>query len=58
MFADRRAGEFGPIDLRRATWYGHAHEIIEEWADPWVEIVNAPPGEKRKDTSTSTLLRR
>jgi hypothetical protein len=29
MFADREAGKFGPINLGRATWYGHAHKIIE-----------------------------
>ena len=56
MFADREAGKFGPINLRRATWYGHAHKIIEEWAEQFVEIVNAPPGEKVKDTATFTLL--
>jgi len=56
MFVDREAGKFGPINLRRATWYGHAHKIIEEWADQFVEIVNAPPGEKVEDTATFTLL--
>jgi hypothetical protein len=55
-FADREAGRFGPTNLRRATWYGHVHKIIEEWAGQWVEIVDAPPGEKVKDTWTFTLL--
>jgi hypothetical protein len=56
MFADREAGKFGPINLRRATWYGEAHKIIQEWADQWVKIANAEPGEKVKDTRTFTLM--
>ena len=56
MWADREAGKFGPINLRRATWYGEAHKIIEEWAGQWVKIANAEPGEKVKDTRTFTLM--
>jgi hypothetical protein len=56
MWADREAGKFGPINLRRATWYGEAHKIIQEWADQWVRIANAEPGEKVKDTRTFTLM--
>lgn len=55
MFTDREHGKFGPINLRRATWYGHAHKIVEEWAGQWVEIVNAEPGETIDDTRTWTL---
>jgi hypothetical protein len=56
MWADREHGKFGPINLRRATWYGEAHKIIEEWAGQWVKIANADPGEKVKDTRTFTLM--
>lgn len=56
MWADREAGKFGPINLRRATWYGEAHKIIQEWAGQWVKIANAEPGEKVKDTRTFTLM--
>ena len=56
MFADRETGKFGPINLRRATWYGHAHKIIEEWAEQWVAIANLQPGDKVDDTRTWTLL--
>jgi len=56
MWADREAGKFGPINLRRATWYGEAHKVIEEWAKQWVQIANAEPGEKVKDTRTFTLM--
>ena len=55
MFTDREHGKFGPINLRRATWYGHAHKIVQEWADQWVEVVNAEPGEEIDDTRTWTL---
>jgi hypothetical protein len=56
MFADRETGKFGPINLRRATWYGHAHKIIQEWAEQWVKISNADLVEKIKDTRTWTLM--
>ena len=55
-FTDREHGKFGPINLRRATWYGHAKLIVNEWADQWVQIVNAEPGQKVKDTRTWTLM--
>ena len=56
MWADREKGKFGPINLRRATWYGEAHKIVQEWASQWVKIANAEPGEKIKDTRTFTLM--
>lgn len=56
QWQDREGGKFGPINLRRATWYGEAHKIIQEWADQWVKIANAEPGEKVKDTRTFTLM--
>lgn len=56
MWADRETGKFAPINLRRATWYGEAHKIIEEWAGQWVKIANADAGEKVKDTRTFTLM--
>jgi len=55
-WADREKGKFGPINLRRATWYGEINKIVEEWADQWVKIANAEPGEKVKDTRTFTLM--
>ena len=55
-FTDREHGKFGPINLRRATWYGHAHGIIDEWAEQWVEVASSDPGEKVDDTRTWTLL--
>ena len=54
-FADREKGKFGPINLRRATWYGEQRKVIREWADQWRRIANAEPGEKVKDTKAFTL---
>lgn len=54
-WADREKGKFGPINLRRATWYGEINKIVEEWAEQWVKIANAETGEKVKDTRTFTL---
>ena len=56
VFTDREHGRFGPINLRRATWYGHARGIIGEWAEQWVEIANSGRGEQIDDTRTWTLL--
>ena len=53
---DREGGKFGPINLRRATWYGHAHKIVEEWAEQWVKISNAELGDEIDDTRTWTLM--
>ncbi|MDJ0868640.1 MAG: DUF3313 family protein [Myxococcota bacterium] len=55
-WTDREHGKFGPINLRRATWYGHAHKIVEEWAEQWVKVGNLPPDAKIKDSRTWTLL--
>jgi hypothetical protein len=55
MFADREHGKFGPINVRRATWYGEAHKIIEEWAAQCVKAANADRGEQIGDTKTFTL---
>ncbi len=56
VFTDREHGKFGPINLRRATWYGHARGIIGEWAEQWVKIANSGRGDQIDDTRTWTLL--
>lgn len=56
LWADREKGKFGPINLRRATWYGEIDTIVQEWADQWVKVANAEPGQKVKDTRTFTLM--
>ena len=55
MFADREHGKFAPISVARATSFGEIQKSIREWAQQWVKIANAPPGEKVKDTKVFTL---
>ena len=46
MFADRETGKMRIIDLRSLTWYGNAHEMMNDWANALVEIANTPPEHK------------
>jgi hypothetical protein len=55
MFADRERGKFAPISVARATSFGEIQKSIREWAEQWVKIANAPPGEKVKDVKPFTL---
>lgn len=42
MFADREASKIRIIDFTTLTWYGHAHEIMEDWAEQIVELLTTP----------------
>jgi len=55
-FADRENGKMRVIDLRSLTWYGNAHESMDEWADALVELANAPPGHKVKHAGFFTFM--
>jgi hypothetical protein len=55
MFADRERGKFAPISVARATSFGEIQRSLREWAEQWVKIANAPPGEKVKDVKPFTL---
>jgi hypothetical protein len=55
MFADRERGKFAPISVARATSFGEIQRSLREWAEQWVRIANAPPGEKVKDVKPFTL---
>jgi len=51
-FADREYGKQNLIgNIKDFGWYGHARDIIRDWAKQTVEITNAPPGVMVKDTS-------
>ncbi len=39
MFADREASKIRILDLQTLTWYGHAHEIMEDWAHQLIELL-------------------
>lgn len=55
MFQDREKGKFAPINVARATSFGEVQKSIHEWAEQWVKVANADPGEKVKDSKVFTL---
>jgi hypothetical protein len=56
MFADREKAKSSLIHLQDYSWYGNVHEIIDEWAEQWIEINNSPdPVHDVKDTKPFTL---
>ena len=42
MFADREASKIRILDFKTLTWYGHAHEIMEDWAHQLMELLTTP----------------
>jgi hypothetical protein len=54
-FADRDMQDAGPLDLTRLTWYGPAKGIMDRWAEQFVQIANAKPGEMVTDPTAFTL---
>ena len=55
MFADRQYVTLRPIDLKGFTWYGNAEDIVECWAEQFVDIANRRPGEFIKPVSRFSL---
>jgi hypothetical protein len=41
-FADSEMGKTRIVDLEVLTWYGHAHEIFDDWARQFVARLNTP----------------
>jgi uncharacterized protein DUF3313 len=56
MFADREKGKTRVIDLEAATWYGHAHESMNDWAEQFVLLANTPKDFQVEDSAAFTLL--
>lgn len=56
MFADRQYVTLRPIDLKGFTWYGNVEDIVEQWANQFVEVANYRPGEFIKPASTFSLM--
>ena len=54
-FADRDMQDAGPLDLTRLTWYGPAKGIMDRWAEQFVQIANAKPGEMVTDPTAFAL---
>lgn len=42
MFADREASKIRILDFKTLTWYGHAHEIMEDWSHQLMELLTTP----------------
>lgn len=55
MFADREESQFRIIDLKSVTWWGHAKDIIKDWADQCVQLAKTPKDYQVKDRGSFTL---
>ncbi len=55
MFADREQEKKYLLTTKNLTWYSHAHEVIQDWANQFVAIANREPGETVKDSATFGL---
>ncbi len=55
MAADREYATTRIIDLRGLTWYGNAEQIIQQWAQQFVQVANRRPGQTVKAASTFSL---
>src|SRR6059036_766710 len=42
MFADREQSKTRVLDLKALTWYGNAHESMDDWAGQFVALANTP----------------
>ena len=50
-FKDREFGKTAAISAADYTWYMHSTDIIDDWANEMVEIINAEPDERVKAAS-------
>ena len=55
MFADREEAQMRIIDLKAVTWWGHAKDIIKDWADQCVQLAKTPKDYQVKDRASFTL---
>ena len=55
MFADREQEKKYLATTKNLTWYGHANEVIQDWANQFVELGNREPGSIIKDSATFGL---
>lgn len=56
MFADREQSKTRVVDVQALTWYGHARESMDDWADQFVLLANTPKDVKVEDSSAFTLM--
>ncbi len=55
MFKDRESDQFAPIGIQDYTWYHHATNAIDDWAEQVTEILNTPPDHPVADSLPLTL---
>ncbi len=55
LMADNENAKTRPLNLEAVTWYGHAHEIIDVWAQQFAQIANGPPEVQVEDDQFFTL---
>ena len=55
MFADREQEKKYLLSTKNLTWYSHAKEIIQDWANQFVALTNRKQGEIVKDSATFGL---
>ena len=55
VFADRKASQMRIIDLKAVTWWGHAKDIIKDWANECVELTKTPKDYQVKERGFFTL---
>ena len=55
MFKDRETGKIAIATLADLTWDLHAKHIMEDWAEEFVQLYHAAPGEEVKDSPWFTL---
>jgi len=56
MFADREKGKTRILDLEAATWYGHARESMQDWAEQLVRLANTPKDVQVDDSPAFELM--
>ena len=54
-FADREQGKTALLTVHDYTWFGHAEEVIDDWAKQIVEVTNNNFNTPVKDSPTLTL---
>ena len=53
--ADRESAKVAPIDVQAVTWYGFAEEVIDDWAEQFVQLANTPLTQQIEDSSAFRL---
>lgn len=55
MFKDRESDQLAPIGVQDLTWYKHAEDEIDDWANQFVEVLDTNADHKVADSAPLTL---